>query len=219
MYHTPSLTIVLQNSFLIVTLSSGLFASIPAIANNPASVATILAQNMPRASTFFITYVMTQAAGSIGNLLQPVTLVIYLIKLILQGGTPRSVYNKKYSMQTPTWGQTFPAMTLLSVIGTYRDVFIKRHLTQCHRYLVRNHQSHRLRFGGSSLFPGICRLQVSVHLGGESISCRHIYTPSDTRRSRRLISPRLREFLSTSRRRYLIHAALATPEEASSQRP
>ena len=72
---------------------------------------------MPRASTFFITYVMTQAAGSIGNLLQPITLVIYLIKLILQGGTPRSVYNKKYSMQTPTWGQTFPSVTLLSVIG------------------------------------------------------------------------------------------------------
>ncbi|KAJ9102195.1 hypothetical protein QFC20_005024 [Naganishia adeliensis] len=105
------------NSFLIVTLSSGLFASIPAIANNPASVATILAQNMPQASTFFITYVMTQAAGSIGNLLQPVTLVIYLIKLILQGGTPRSVYNKRYSMKTPTWGQTFPSTTLLSVIG------------------------------------------------------------------------------------------------------
>lgn len=86
---------------------------------------------MPQASTFFITYVMTQAAGSIGNLLQPVTLVIYLIKLILQGGTPRSVYNKRYSMQTPTWGQTFPSATLLSVIGkmpieSYRSILVNR---------------------------------------------------------------------------------------------
>ncbi|KAJ9111097.1 hypothetical protein QFC19_001296 [Naganishia cerealis] len=89
------------NSFLIVTLSSGLIAAIPSIANNPASVATTLAQEMPRASTFFITYVMTQAAGSVGNLLQPVTLVIYLIKLILRGGLR----------------ETFPSMTLLSVIA------------------------------------------------------------------------------------------------------
>ncbi|KAJ9093395.1 hypothetical protein QFC21_006425 [Naganishia friedmannii] len=105
------------NSFLIVTLSSGLIRAIPIIANNPSSIATTLAQEMPRASSFFLTFVLTQAAGSIGNLLQPVTLVIYLIKLILQGGTPRSVYNKKYSMQTPQWGQTFPSMTLLAVIA------------------------------------------------------------------------------------------------------
>jgi hypothetical protein len=44
-----------QNGFLVVTLSSGIIASLPGLVNNPASVPTLLAQNLPKASTFFLT--------------------------------------------------------------------------------------------------------------------------------------------------------------------
>ena len=44
-----------QHSFLIVTLSSGIIAAIPQLVNNPTSIPTILAQNLPQASIFFLT--------------------------------------------------------------------------------------------------------------------------------------------------------------------
>jgi hypothetical protein len=77
-----------QHTFLIVTLASGLIASIEPIAKNPTSVATILASQLPTASTFFITLILTQFTGTMGTLLQPITLVLYYIRLILTGGTP-----------------------------------------------------------------------------------------------------------------------------------
>ena len=41
--------------FLIVTLASGLVAALPAIAANPGSTVSLLAQNLPDASNFFLT--------------------------------------------------------------------------------------------------------------------------------------------------------------------
>ncbi|KAK4689955.1 calcium permeable stress-gated cation channel, partial [Tremellales sp. Uapishka_1] len=96
-----------QHTFLITTLSSGLIASIKPIAQDPASIATILAAQLPTASTFFITLVLTQFTGTVGNLLQPFTLLLYYIRLILTGGTP---------LQTQSWGTTFPGVTVYGVI-------------------------------------------------------------------------------------------------------
>ena len=45
------------HGFIIVTLASGLVASIPLIANNPGSAVTLLATQLPLASTFFLTCV------------------------------------------------------------------------------------------------------------------------------------------------------------------
>lgn len=44
-----------QNSFLVVTLSSGLIAALPQLVNNPGSIPSLLAENLPKASTFFLT--------------------------------------------------------------------------------------------------------------------------------------------------------------------
>jgi hypothetical protein len=44
------------HGFLIVTLASGLVKAIPAIAQNPGSAVTLLATQLPAASTFFLTY-------------------------------------------------------------------------------------------------------------------------------------------------------------------
>jgi hypothetical protein len=44
------------HGFLIVTLASGLVKAIPAIAKNPGSAVTLLATQLPAASTFFLTY-------------------------------------------------------------------------------------------------------------------------------------------------------------------
>ena len=46
---------LLQNGFLVVTLSSGIIAALPGLVHNPSSVPTLLAQNLPKSSTFFLT--------------------------------------------------------------------------------------------------------------------------------------------------------------------
>jgi hypothetical protein len=106
------------HGFLIVTLSGGLFSALPDLLKDPTSIPTILAKNLPGASTFFMTYAILQGlAGSAGGLLQVVPLIVYYVKLFLLGSTPRSVYSIKYDLRDIAWGTAFPATTLLVVIS------------------------------------------------------------------------------------------------------
>ncbi|KAG8709898.1 hypothetical protein FRC09_000407 [Ceratobasidium sp. 395] len=106
------------HGFLIVTITSGIIAALPGLLDNHGSIATTLAQKLPEASTFFLTYAILQGlAGSAGGLLQAVPLILYYVKLYILGSTPRSIYNIKYTLRNVAWGTLFPAMSLISVIG------------------------------------------------------------------------------------------------------
>ncbi|KAI9509025.1 hypothetical protein F5148DRAFT_1283361 [Russula earlei] len=115
------------NGFLIVSFSSGIVASLPSlvnrktgvgsIVNNPTGIPTLLAQNLPKSSTFFLTFVILQGlAGTAVGFLQIVPLVLYYVKITLLASTPRSVQDIKYSPRTSEWGTLFPTMTQLAVI-------------------------------------------------------------------------------------------------------
>lgn len=106
------------HSFLIVSLSSGIIAALPSLSNNPSSAATLLAQNLPQASTFFLSYIILQGLSGTGaGFLQIVALIIYYVKLFLLGSTPRSIYDIKFGMRSVQWGTLFPSTTLLVVIA------------------------------------------------------------------------------------------------------
>ncbi|EPQ57465.1 DUF221-domain-containing protein, partial [Gloeophyllum trabeum ATCC 11539] len=106
------------NSFLIVTLSSGIIAALPGLINNPGSIPSVLAENLPSASNFFITYILLQGlSGTASGFLQASTLVLYYVKLFVLGSTPRSIYNIKYGRGSLSWGTTFPGMTLFVVVA------------------------------------------------------------------------------------------------------
>ncbi|MBW0494487.1 hypothetical protein O181_034202 [Austropuccinia psidii MF-1] len=106
------------HGFLVVTLSAGLVAAIPQIVQQPESAVIILAQELPKASTFFLTYIVTTClAGAAGSILQIGGLVIYNLKLRFLASTPRAVYQTRHGMSTVAWGTLFPNMTLLAVIG------------------------------------------------------------------------------------------------------
>ncbi|KAH7886828.1 hypothetical protein F5I97DRAFT_1936442 [Phlebopus sp. FC_14] len=105
------------HSFLIVTLSSGIVAALPSLFQNPSSIATLLAQYLPQASTFFLTYIILQGlSGAAGGFLAAVRLALYYVKLVILGSTPRSVFNIKFGPQSVAWGTLFPSITLLTVI-------------------------------------------------------------------------------------------------------
>ncbi|KAG6831418.1 hypothetical protein H0H87_005239 [Tephrocybe sp. NHM501043] len=106
------------HSFIIVTLSSGLIKALPQLINNPTSIPSILANNLPGASTFFLTYIILQGlSGVAGGFLQIVPLIIYYVKLFILGSTPRSIYGIKFGLRNVQWGTTFPGVTLLVVIA------------------------------------------------------------------------------------------------------
>ncbi|KAF4583356.1 hypothetical protein EYR38_002106 [Pleurotus pulmonarius] len=105
------------HSFLIITISSGLISAVQDLANNPTSIPTILAQKLPQASIFFLTYIILQGLpGVASGFLQIVPLIIYYVKLIILGSTPRAVYTIKYTCRNVQWGTLFPTTTLLVVI-------------------------------------------------------------------------------------------------------
>ncbi|TCD70733.1 hypothetical protein EIP91_002109 [Steccherinum ochraceum] len=105
------------HSFLIVTLSSGIIAALPGLVNNPGNIPSLLASQLPKASNFFLTYVILQGlSGTAAGFLTVVPLLLYYVKLILLGSTPRSIYKVKYTGRNVNWGTLFPATTLLIVI-------------------------------------------------------------------------------------------------------
>ncbi|THH28353.1 hypothetical protein EUX98_g5835 [Antrodiella citrinella] len=105
------------NSFLIVTLSSGIIAALPGLVNNPGNIPSLLAAQLPKASNFFLTYIILQGlSGTAAGFLTAIPLLLYYVKLILLGGTPRSVYNIRYTGRKVAWGTLFPSTTLLVAI-------------------------------------------------------------------------------------------------------
>ncbi|KAG6888105.1 hypothetical protein C0995_010670 [Termitomyces sp. Mi166 len=105
------------HSFFVVTLSSGIVKALPALINNPTSVPSLLAHNLPGASTFFLTYIVLQGLSVVAaGFLQIVPLIIYYVKLFILGSTPRSIHGIKFGLGSVDWGTTFPSVTLLVVI-------------------------------------------------------------------------------------------------------
>ncbi|KAJ3734584.1 hypothetical protein DFJ43DRAFT_1063453 [Lentinula guzmanii] len=106
------------HSFLIVTLSSGIIASLKTLTSDPTSIPSTLASSLPQASTFFLTYIVLQGlSGTAGGFLQIVPLIIYYVKLYLLGSTPRSMWGIRYGKRSVAWGTLFPNTTLLTTIA------------------------------------------------------------------------------------------------------
>ncbi|CEG73424.1 hypothetical protein RMATCC62417_08811 [Rhizopus microsporus] len=105
---------------LVSTLSGGFFSmvdQIKTIAQNPLIVVNILSENLPQASTFFITFVMLQATNQSGQtMLQPVPYLLSYIKPIF-ATTPRDIYNQKRTCPTVNLGTLIPGQTVIFILG------------------------------------------------------------------------------------------------------
>ncbi len=76
-------------------------------------------------------YIVLQGlSGTAGGFLQIVSLIVYYVKLVLFGSTPRSVFGVKYGKSSVAWGTLFPFITLLSVIGTCSFVCVAPKFTR-----------------------------------------------------------------------------------------
>jgi calcium permeable stress-gated cation channel len=97
--------------FLVTTLTSAASAAVPQIIQNPGSVTSLLAENLPLASNFYIAYFILQGLlFSSGQLLNIVGLILFNALSKILDKTPRKMYNRWSSLSTVGWGNVFPVI-------------------------------------------------------------------------------------------------------------
>ncbi|KAL6243345.1 hypothetical protein RBB50_009897 [Rhinocladiella similis] len=102
--------------FLITTLTSAASAAITKIIEDPTTAKSLLSQNLPKASNFYLSYFLVQslAIGAIA-LAQPYTLFKFHIQQKFLAN-PRKIYMRWHRLQRVHWGSVFPVYTNLGVI-------------------------------------------------------------------------------------------------------
>jgi hypothetical protein len=105
---------------LVSTISGGFMtmaAEISNLAQNPFGIINILSENLPKASTFFITFVMLQSTNQSGQAM--LQLVPYILSYVMPmfNTTPRDVYNAKKSCPNVNLGTLIPGQTVIFILG------------------------------------------------------------------------------------------------------
>ncbi|KAF2141021.1 uncharacterized protein K452DRAFT_299083 [Aplosporella prunicola CBS 121167] len=105
--------------FLVTTFSSGATAVFGEIAREPSSAPTLLAQNLPKASNFYISYfILYGVAMSAVYVFNPAGLFFYVIlPKIWPYSTPRESYNAYITLESPNFGSEAAKWTNLAVIA------------------------------------------------------------------------------------------------------
>ena len=104
--------------FLVVSISSGITTILPQIAKNPGNIPSLLADNLPRASNYFFSYMLLQALSvSAGALVQIGGLVTWFILAPLLDSTARQKWSRQITLPKMQWGTFFPVYTNLACIG------------------------------------------------------------------------------------------------------
>ncbi|KAK3807292.1 MAG: hypothetical protein J3Q66DRAFT_258301, partial [Benniella sp.] len=111
-YHWFSVVHVL----LVTTLANGIFAAVDAIKENPNNIMTMLASTLPKASTFFLSFILLSLVQIPMMLLQIGPLIVYFLNKWLSK-TPRRMFAAETSLRFVDWGMTIPVHTIAFSIG------------------------------------------------------------------------------------------------------
>ncbi|KAL1613082.1 hypothetical protein SLS60_001314 [Paraconiothyrium brasiliense] len=95
--------------FLINTLASGAAAVLSQAANNPSSIPTILAANLPSAANSYLSYFIVQGlTNASNNMLNYSDLASYIFFDKFFDKTPRQKYKRFTQLKGIQWGKVFP---------------------------------------------------------------------------------------------------------------
>ncbi|KAK4554797.1 hypothetical protein LTR86_007945 [Recurvomyces mirabilis] len=111
-------TFLLIELVLVTSISSGLLAVIPVIANNPTLITQTLATNLPKAANYFFNYLIIQALGFSGSALFQYLRILF-ITLIWPwfSQTPREEAWLQVTIPHQMWANVFSLWTNFAVIG------------------------------------------------------------------------------------------------------
>jgi len=104
--------------FLVVTISTGIISFFQNAAEDPGSVVRTLADNLPKASNYFFSYLTVQAlSNSASALLQVGSLLSWFILAPLFDSTARAKWRRQTNLNNIQWGSFFPTYTNFAAIG------------------------------------------------------------------------------------------------------
>lgn len=105
--------------FLITTFSSGAASVVTQIINQPMSATTLLAENLPKASNFYISYFIVQGLGiAAGNILNIGSLAMLVVVGKFLDKSPRKMFKRYITLAGQGWGSLYPRIGNLGIIGT-----------------------------------------------------------------------------------------------------
>jgi calcium permeable stress-gated cation channel len=107
--------------FLVTTLTSAASAATGQIIQDPLSAKDILAQNLPKASNFYISYFLLQglSMSSIAVVQVMNALIHKILVTFFASTTPRRMYQRWAQLCGLSWGSVFPVFTNMGVIGIW----------------------------------------------------------------------------------------------------
>ena len=103
--------------FLVTTLTSAASGVVNQIISNPLSAKDLLSENLPKASNFYISYILVQClAVGAGAMVHMFDLLRHQI-MAKRIDNPRVVFRIWHRVRTMHWGGVFPVFTNMGVIG------------------------------------------------------------------------------------------------------
>ncbi|KAL6880833.1 DUF221 domain-containing protein [Trichoderma novae-zelandiae] len=103
--------------FLVTTITSAASGALQDIIQDPLSIQSLLAQNLPKASNFYLSYILIQCLASGGSqVLQVFSLIRHHI-VAKTSEVPRSRFRTWRNLRPARWGGIFPVFTNMGVIA------------------------------------------------------------------------------------------------------
>jgi len=104
--------------FLVTTFASGAAATAQKIINEPQSATTLLAENLPKASNFFISYFIIQGLSiAASNLLSIGSLLTIVVLGRILDKSPRKMFDRYIKLTGQGWGALYPRIGNIAIIG------------------------------------------------------------------------------------------------------
>jgi len=104
--------------FLVTTFSSGAASVVTDIINDPSSALTLLSQSLPKASNFFISYIIVLGLGiAAADLLNIGALAMFTIVGKFLDKSPRKIFNRYITLAGLGWGSLYPKFGNMGIIA------------------------------------------------------------------------------------------------------
>jgi hypothetical protein len=103
----------------VTTLTSAASAATAQIIKDPLSAKDLLAENLPKATNFYISYFLLQGLTmSSMAVVQVAGVLVFKFMSTFFDRSPRHLYQRWASLSGISWGNVFPVFTNMGVIGT-----------------------------------------------------------------------------------------------------
>ncbi|KAL4929795.1 putative DUF221 domain protein [Aspergillus undulatus] len=133
--------------FLVTTLTSAASAATAQIIQDPLSAKDLLAENLPKATNFYISYFLLQGL-SISSLavVQIMSVLVFKFMTTFFDGSPRRLYERWAALSELGWGNVFPVFANMGVIALTYSCIAPLILGFCFVGLYLVYQAYRYNF-------------------------------------------------------------------------